>query len=733
MAIHLATPISQLTRVGAVTAKRLAKLGIAKVRELLEHWPLRYEDYTKILDSRHLESGLAGSMVGTITAIAKRETSHKHMKLSEAELDDGYGIIKLIWFNQPFITETLKEGDRIIAAGTIERDFNGWVIKNPAYEKATLGQTLHTARLVPIYPATYGLTQKQLRFLVSQALAAVAEFWEIIPEAIKKQAKLIDKIEAIRAIHLPENQAGWQRALRYLKFEELFLTQILTEQSRRALQSATAPAIPFQEQATKELVSSLPFKLTTDQRKAAWQILKDLSQARPMNRLLQGEVGSGKTVVAAIAALNASESGFQTALMAPTEILALKHYQTISQLFPDKPVALLTSKHSRLSTRVILNGAKRSEESQRLSTGSQPEAGRPLAAFASVPLSRDSAQDDGLQTLSRNDIKKAISEGKVDIIIGTHAIIQNDVIFKKLGLIVIDEQHRFGVEQRKQLKDKSVVRLVPHLLSMTATPIPRSLALSVYGDLDISTIRELPVGRVPIDSKIIESSGRAQAYRFMADKIKLGQQAFVVCPLIEDSDVLGVKSATAEFEKLQKIFPNIKIGLLHGKLKSKEKEAVMADFRTNQTAILAATAVVEVGVDVPNASIMVIEGAERFGLAQLHQFRGRVGRGEQASFCFLFPTTSSAQVKHRLQAFINTRDGFEIAELDLKLRGPGQIYGTTQSGFVENLKIASLSDSELISETKNFAKMIMDQDPLLARFRELKKELQNINRELHLE
>lgn len=563
-------------------------------------------------------------------------------------------------------------------------------MKNPAYEKATLEKTLHTARLVPVYPATYGLTQKQLRFLVSQALNAVTEFREIIPKEIKKQAKLADKAGAIRAIHLPDNQTDWQKAAHYLKFEELFLTQLLTEQSRRALQKAKAPAIPFQEQATKQLVGSLPFKLTNDQRKVAWQILKDLSLERPMNRLLQGEVGSGKTVVAAIAALNAAENGYQTALMAPTEILALQHYQTISRLFPDKPVVLLTSKHSRLTN--------------------DPSA-------------------------SRAEIKQDISDGNVAIIIGTHAIIQNDVVFKKLGLIVIDEQHRFGVEQRKLLKNKQSesLTLVPHLLSMTATPIPRSLALTVYGDLDISTIRELPMGRVPITTKIIENSGRNEAYRFITEKIKLGQQVFVVCPLIEESDVLGAKSATTEFEKLHKIFPNTKIGLLHGKLKSKEKEQIMNDFQNRQTSILVATAVIEVGVDVPNASIMVIEGAERFGLAQLHQFRGRVGRGSTASFCFMFPTTASAQVKHRLQSFINARDGFEIAELDLRLRGPGQIYGTTQSGFETNLKIASLSDSELISQTKEVAKTIIQEDPSLAQYPELSRELKDAGRGLHLE
>ena len=713
MAITLSTPIAELTRVGAITAKRLAKLGIATVRDLLEHYPMRYEDYSQIFAVRDLRGDEVGSIIGTISSIKNKQTSHKKISLIEAYLTDGQADIKIIWFNQPFLMDTLKEGDKIIVAGTVERDWQECLLKNPTFEKYSPA-TLHTARLVPIYPATYGLTQKQIRFLVGQSLKAAEQFREIIPDAIRQNTKLIDKISAIKAIHLPNNASEYQNAARYLKFEELFITQLLVEQSRLSLQNLEAPAIPFQTEATKNLVQSLPFALTDDQRKVAWQILQDISQGRPMNRLVQGEVGSGKTVVAAMAALNAALSGFQTALMAPTEILALQHYQTISTVFPNRTVALLTSKHSRMSPVIASEAAA--------------ERGNP-----------DNAQSDDkiatvASTLPRNDIKQFIADGKIDIIIGTHAIIQNDVIFHKLGLIVIDEQHRFGVEQRKLLKNKTLGNLVPHLLSMTATPIPRSLALTLYGDLDISTIKQMPKNRLSIITKIIEGKNRSQVYEFIKKAVAAGRQAFVICPLVEESDKLGIKAATTEYEYLQKeIFPDLKISLVHGRLNSHDKETVMNGFKTRKFDILVATAVVEVGVDVPNASIMIIEGAERFGLAQLHQFRGRVGRGEHQSHCFLFTDKASLDTKKRLQAFVQAKDGFAIAELDLELRGAGQIYGTAQSGYVSSFKIATAFDSELATLARSQARGLLETDPRLAKHPNLYYSLEKFKQIVHFE
>ena len=714
MNILLSTPISELTRVGAITAKRLAKLGIATVKDLLEHYPMRYEDYSQIFAIRDLRGGEVGSIIGTISSIKNKQTAHKKMSLIEAYLTDGQADIKIIWFNQPFLLDTLHEGDKIIVAGLVERDWDGCVMKSPMFEKYQGTATLHTARLVPIYPATYGLTQKQIRFLIGQSLKAANQFREIIPDEIRQNAKLIDKIQAIKDIHLPANALAYQAAARYLKFEELFITQLLVEQSRLSLQSLSAPAIPFQKDATQNLVKSLPFALTDDQRKVAWQILQDLSLPRPMNRLVQGEVGSGKTVVAAMAALNAALSGYQTALMAPTEILALQHYQTISQVFPGRAVALLTSKHSRLSGFVIPAKAGIHQDKEELD-----------------PRLRG---DDIKTNVVRNDIKQYIADGKIDIAIGTHAIIQNDVAFHKLGLIVIDEQHRFGVEQRKLLKNKTQANTVPHLLSMTATPIPRSLALTLYGDLDISTIKQMPKNRLPIITKIIEAKNRGQVYEFIKTAAAAGRQAFVICPLVEESDKLGVKAATTEYEYLQaEIFPNLKVGLIHGRLNSCDKETVMVNFKNKKLDILVATAVVEVGVDVPNASIMIIEGAERFGLAQLHQFRGRVGRGEHQSHCFLFTDKASPDTKRRLQAFVQAKDGFAIAELDLQLRGAGQLYGTTQSGYVSSFKIATALDSGLASLARTQARILLENDSALEKYPNLCYFLKKYKQNIHFE
>ena len=690
MTVHLSTTIDKLTRVGKITALKLSKLGIQCAKDLLEHYPSRFEDYSAILNIDCLSEGSIGTIFGQITKIETKKTPKIHMRLTEAHLSDKHGIIKLIWFNQPYIADTIREGDKISVAGKIERDWQGWAMKNPSYEKATTGrEAVHTARLVPIYPLTSGLTSKQIRFLVSQSLEASGEFIDILPDDIRKKSFLRDKASAIKSAHLPSSSKDYLEAMRSLKFEELFIIQIQNAKAREKLSKERAPKIKFNEQKTKDLVASLPFKLTLHQRKAAWDIIKDMGREIPMNRLLQGEVGSGKTVVAAIAALNAAENRFQSAFMAPTEILGLQHFETITKIFPDKRIALLTNKYNRLNV----------------------------------------IED----TASRGNIKQRIANGQIDIIIGTHAIIQKDVIFNNLGLVIIDEQHHFGVEQRKALKDKSPLN-VPHLLSMTATPIPRSLALTLYGDLDISTIRQMPAGRKKIATRIVEEKNRAKAYGFIKQKIKQGEQTFVVCPIIEESDALGVKSAAEEYEKLKKtIFPDIPIGLMHGRLKSDEKESAMRDFKTGKTSILVSTSVVEVGVDVPNASIMIIEGSDRFGLSQLHQFRGRVGRGRNQAYCFLFTDSNSEQTKHRLRKFINAKDGFEIAELDLQLRGPGQIYGTMQSGRFSDLKAASLADSGLISETKKCAKELLDQDPNLGKHPLLRSEIESHERKMYLE
>jgi ATP-dependent DNA helicase RecG len=700
MDIHLSTPIERLTRVGAITAKRLSKLGIKNAKDLLEHYPFRFEDFSARLASDSFLIGQKGSITGIVTDIKNKKTPYKKMTITEAFVDDQKGdVLKIVWFNQPFIGTSIKSGDTISVAGTIERDFKNWFMKNPSYEKPNKKDiAIHTNRLVPIYSATLGITQKQIRFLIAESLGATKEFKDPIPKTILKNLNLPEKQKAIQDIHLPKNKKDYENALKRLKFEELFIIQLAIARTRAKISKETAPKIPFNQEKTKQLVGSLPFKLTDSQKKSAWQILKDIEKEKPANRLLQGEVGCGKTVVASIAALNAAESGFQTAIMAPTEILAVQHYKTISEIFPNKRIALLTSKHAKIAG-YNLQQEKESEIKQ------------------------------------KQKIKKAIEEGLADIIIGTHSIIQKDVMFKNLGLIVVDEQHRFGVKQRQNLKIKNKETqktTTPHFISMTATPIPRSLALTLYGDLDISTIRELPSQRKPIITKLVSESSREEAYKFIKTKIRQGNQVFVICPIIEESDALGVKSATEEFQRLKSgEFAEFKISLLHGKQKTSEKEKTMEDFKQKKLDILVATAVIEVGVDVPNATIIMIEGAERFGLSQLHQFRGRVGRGEKQSFCFLFSENPNA--KERLKKFIKARDGFEISEIDLALRGPGSLYGIEQSGRFSDLKVASIFDFEIASIAKKQAEEIIKKDIELSEFPALKYETEKREQDMHFE
>jgi len=579
------------------------------------------------------------------------------------------------------------QGDEVYFSGKAEYTQYGLQLIGPSYEKVKKEQT-HTARIVPVYSLTENLTEKQIRYLIKLILPLAKTIPEWIPQEILKKYRLIGLNQSIKEIHFPTNKNTLSQARYRLKFNELFLIQLKVQAVRQKIASEKAPLIKFNQPLTKKFVDSLPFTLTANQKEAAWEILRNLHQARPMNRLLEGDVGSGKTVVAGMAILNVVDNGYQAALMAPTEILAQQHYKTISSLFKKFKIkaGLLTRADKKIS---------------------------------------------GRRTTQKN-ITAHIANGKLQVIIGTHAIIQEKVTFKNLGLVIIDEQHRFGVDQRKTLKLKPKGRL-PHLLSMTATPIPRSLALTLYGDLDLSIITEMPKGRKKVLTKIVPPEKRKLAYNFIHDEIKKGRQVFVVCPLIEGSDKLGVKAATAEYEKLKKqIFPDLNIGLVHSKLKAKEKERVMKKFSDNKINILVATSVVEVGIDVPNASVMMIEGAERFGLAQLHQFRGRVGRAEHQSYCFVFTESDSQKTIERLNALVTAKNGFELAEKDLEFRGPGEIYGLKQSGFPD-LKIAKLTDYEIIQKTKEVSQEIFSKDPWFIHYPFLKEKLKIFTRTIHLE
>jgi ATP-dependent DNA helicase RecG len=715
MQITLQTSLKNLTRVGQVTAGRLKTLGLSNVRDLLFYYPARYEDYSQIIKIKDLRPETKCTVQGVVEKISNRITPYKRQKITECWVQDETGRLKIIWFNQFYLAAQIKAGDRLSLAGKIDYDGRQVEMRSPDWERIDLPdqKTIHTAKTVPVYPLTEKLTQKQLRFLVAQALQALNEIEEWLPD---NNFQLLNLREAVKNIHYPESKELLAKARYRLKFDELLLLQLRQAITRYDVLSRRSPKLGFKEEEIKKFVAGLPFKLTDAQRKTAWQIIKDIGRETPMNRLLQGDVGSGKTVVALIAMLNTVLNGYQTVLMAPTEILAKQHFTTICSLLENwKEIEIVLWTRSTQKFKV------------------QPSPENFLGSGSKFKV-----------TAQKSKFLEFIQNGKANLIIGTHALIQENIKFNKLGLAIVDEQHRFGVEQRKALREKSQQynnitieqfnNTSPHFLSMTATPIPRSLALTVYGDLDLSILNEMPQGRKKIITQVVPAEDRQRAYDFIQKQIiELKHQIFVICPLIEESDILGVKAATTEFEKLNKeVFPHLKIGLLHGKLKDKEKDEIQIQFSQGMLDILVSTSVVEVGVDVPNATVMMIEGAERFGLAQLHQFRGRVGRGLDQSYCFLFTESHSRTVFHRLEFLAKNYNGFKIAEYDLKLRGAGSVYSTEQHGFPE-FKIASFEDYNLIELTQGLARQLIEKDFELKSFPTIKKKLEQEGGVVHLE
>jgi len=679
-----------LNRVGKQTEQALKKLGLEKVEDLLFYFPFRYEDYSQRKLIKDIQAGDNISLKGVIEMIQNKRSLKQKKRLTEAIISDNTGLIKAIWFNQSFITQNLKVGDEISLAGKVAESYGQLSLISPQYEKISHLDNINTQGLVPVYHLNSGLSQKQLRFLIAQVLDAREQLTEWLPAAIIKNLNLMELQQAIKELHFPSSWDNIQKARLRLGFSELFVRQLRSQLIKFQLKSRTAHIIEFQELLTKSFVKSLPFQLTKGQKQAAWEIIQDIGKNKPMSRLLEGDVGSGKTVVAAMALLNVAANKKQATLMAPTEILAWQHYQNIIKLL------------EKFNLKIGLLSANKIE------------------ANFSLNKNKQKAKEEILT--------------QAEIIIGTHALIQNYQI-KDLALSIVDEQHRFGVKQRQKLQ-QSGGELTSHFLSMTATPIPRSLALSIYGDLDLSLIKEMPAGRKAVISKIISEEKRAEAYQFLRQEIQKGGQAFVICPLIDESDKLGVRSATAEFKRLKnETFSDFQIGLIHGRLKSQEKEKAMQEFAEGKTQILIATAVVEVGVDVPNANLMLIEGAERFGLSQLHQFRGRIGRGQAQAYCLLLTSQDekSADAAQRLQALTKYHDGLSIAQMDLKLRGAGDLYGLAQSGFPE-LKIASLFDYELIKKAKEEAEKIINQSPDLRLYPLLQaKMMTGQENEAHLE
>jgi ATP-dependent DNA helicase RecG len=711
--MNLATPIEKIPRIGTIFQKRLKKLGIKTIRDLFYHFPHRYEDFSKIIPIARAKLNEEVCLKGKILEIENRRTWKKRMILTEAILEDNSGAIKIIWFNQPYLIKVLKEGDFVCLAGKILLGEKNIYLSNPAYEKISPSpifseELTHVGRIVAVYPETEGLSSRWLRYILKPLLLSLKDkIQDPLPEEIIRKEKLLPLSEALWQIHFPDSIDLAKKAQERFSFEELFFIELFVLREKAKLSQTKAFKIPLNLELIKKFVNFLPFKLTDSQKKSAWQILKDLEKGRPMNRLLEGDVGSGKTVVATMAALNVAKAGYQVAFMAPTEILAKQHFQEVSKLLKDfkLSIALLTGKADKIISKKL-----KSETIE----------------------------------ISRKKLLEKTLNGEVDILIGTHALIQEKVKFKNLALVIIDEQHRFGVEQRARLCHQR--GFIPHLLSMTATPIPRTLALTLYGDLDLSLITELPKGRKKIITEVIEPVERKRAYDFIRSQVKEGRQVFVICPRIEPTNNLqlttdnkkimswaDVKAVKEEYNKLTKeIFPDLKIAMLHGKMASKEKEKIMKEFKAGKIDILVSTSVVEVGIDVPNATIMMIEGAERFGLAQLHQFRGRVGRSVYQSFCFLFTDSPAKRTKLRLEALLRAEDGFELAQRDLEIRGPGEIFGQRQWG-IPDLVMSSLKDIFLVEKTRQIAKEFLEKDPLLKKYPLLRQRLEEFQKRIHLE
>jgi ATP-dependent DNA helicase RecG len=671
--MQLEDSVTAVKGVGDELAKKLAVLGVRTVWQLIDYLPRRYEDYSDVVAISDTQPGPV-----TIKASVKQATGRyvrRGMHITEAVVSDETGSMRLVWFNQPYRAQGLKKGAEYYFSGNYELSHQRFQMTSPSAELVS-DFTVNTARIIPVYRETKGITSKQIRKVVGNCRVLMHSLPETLPEWLLDEQELMPRAQAIRAMHFPVSPEELKEAKRRLAFEEVFELTLAALMNKQELADDEAIIIPFDERLAKDFVGHLPFTLTDAQRKAVWQIYQDLQQARPMNRLVEGDVGSGKTVVATMAALMALRQGYQAALMAPTELLARQHAETIYKLLT--PLGM----EGELT---LLVGA--------------------------------------LSTAQKKQAQEAIAAGKGRFIVGTQALIQNKVDMHKLGLVVIDEQHRFGVEQRKELMKKA--GHMPHLLSLTATPIPRSLALTLYGELDISVLDAKPVGRQPIHTELVSPNSVEPVYADIRKELDDGRQMFVVCPLITESDKMEAHSAEKIYEQFsKKEFKNYRIGLLHGKMKAEDKNAIMASFVAHELDILVSTTVIEVGVDVPNASVMMIVSAERFGLAQLHQLRGRVGRGGHKAYCYLMLSDSTAP-SPRLRALESSNDGFRLAELDLELRGPGAIYGQMQHGALD-LRVARLTDVALIAAARAAAAKFIDTHEDLVKYSVLRDHVQRL-------
>jgi ATP-dependent DNA helicase RecG len=661
----LDAPVSNLPDVGPSNAKRLDKLGIETIRDLLLTLPFGWETYGDPTAISTLSAGQQATVVGRVMSIAPKVTKYKKMRLTEAVIHDEAGTgIRVVWFNQPFVARQLHKGDRVAVAGLVKGGYGRMLeMQNPHHERLDgkdEAQPTRVGGLMPKYHVVQGLTSKRIARWVESALPLADHLEDVLPEEVRQRQGLLPVAQAVRLGHRPENSGEFLEASRRMAFAELFELQAAFATMRARIQAEPAAPIPYRQEVIDAFKSGLGFELTKAQRRSTWEAFQDMQLTVPMNRLLNGDVGSGKTAVAAACAAMAHAAGQQAVVMAPTEILARQHLHRFREYlegsFPDLKVELLVS---------------------------------------------------GQMAAERRRVRTAAASGHCALVVGTHALIEEDVEFANLGLAIVDEQHRFGTRQRELLRGKGSGR--PHFLAMTATPIPRTLALALYGEMAVSVIDEQPPGRTPVETEVVDPDHRKTAYDLVREQVLAGRQAFVICPLIEESEMVVARSATAEFERLKRdVFPDLRLGLVHGRLK--EKDQVMREFVSGEIQVLVATAVVEVGVDVPNATVMMIEGADRFGLAQLHQFRGRVGRGAGLSRCLLLADDPSEGTLARLNLMTQIRDGFKLAEEDMRIRGMGELMGPRQHGM-SDAAMQALEQPELLSEVRQEAERILESDP----------------------
>jgi len=676
--LDLSSSLESLSGVGPAKYKLLQESGLSSVSELLDYWPKRYVDYSKVTNIKDIKPGLVTLKI-SITSIKGRWARGRAMHLTKAVVEDDNGDrMPVVWFNQPFRLTSFKTDQQYFLSGEFKASGGRLNLTNPTVEpvKDSGGQD-STARIIPIYPERSNLNSKLIRSLIIQIEPAVRGVKETLPGGVLDRYKLILKSEAIWQLHMPESMQSLNLAKRRLAFEEILTLQLAVEKNKQFIQKLTSPKIEFKLEETRKIISSLKFKLTDDQRRVSWRILQDMDKSEPMNRMLMGDVGSGKTVVAALAALQAIKAGKQVVVLAPTEVLARQHYKSFSELL------------------------KPSEAKVELLVGS-------------------------IKPKDKKDLYEQIERGEAELIVGTHALLQEKVKFKDLALVIVDEQHRFGVNQRKELQKRvggtEKSNQFPHLLTMTATPIPRSLALILYGELEQSVIKTKPPGRIEIKTELIPGASKQKVWDKMKEELEADHAVIIVCPAITDSEASKRISAEKIFTQVSKKAISRKYGvaLLHGKLKADEKERIMSDFISGKINILVSTTVIEVGIDIPRATLIVIEGAEYFGLAQLHQLRGRVGRSDLPSYCYLVPAKNDG-IPARLRYFADNTDGFKLAQYDLEMRGPGQVYGKLQSGALD-LRLVDITDLDLIKQAREAAKKIIEKNIALSA--ELKNNIQ---------